>query len=138
MFGWRGGAEADPDGYVQSFYESLQPESEWLDKAGRLRGFLQGAQAEAVAAAAAAAAMGVSVNCGSMLIDSNGSGVGASPVGMAAAGPAAAAAASSGSSGGLRRPRVAVVTSGSVAVPLVRVCVYAMGWSVGTRMIGGV
>ena len=40
--------EADPDGYVRSFYDQLQPEPEWLDKAGRLRGFLQGAQASAV------------------------------------------------------------------------------------------
>lgn len=130
MFGPWAWGEADPDGYVRDFFEQMQPEPAWQDKAVRLRSFLQSAHGEALAAAAAAAAMGVSVNFGSMLIDSNGSGVGASPVGTAAAGAAAAAASSSGGggSGGLRRPRVVVVTSGSVAVPLVCRRMLWVGW----------
>lgn len=82
--------DQDPDAYVRAFYEQLQPESGWVEKAGRLRQFVEAAQAEALPAS-------TSVDYGSsLLIESNGSCPTASS----------------------RRFEVVVVTSGSVAVPL--------------------
>ena len=108
MFGGGGGkrrpGEADPkDAYVQSFYDGLRPEPEWEDKADRIRAFLDRAVTTGTAAWALdlASPQPLASPPGQGQAQAQGQGQGPAPAMVRP-----------------RRPRCAVVTSGSVAVPL--------------------